>query len=257
MSKVRKDEKFHHYLAQHDVAWRFNLSRAPWWGGQFERLIGVFKSAFRKAVGNGTLSRNELSDVVLDIEIAINNRPLSYLEDDVDMPVLTPSSMLHLRPNQLPELSTYRIQEPDLRKRAKYLQRCKEVMWSRWTKEYVRSLRERHSRSGGQQTPHPSVRDVVIIQDESRNRNLWKLGIVDNLIVGRDRIVRAAKIRAGKGVMERAVQHLYPLELSVDRTPKANLDPTIPPFKPKRVAAVIANERIQEIAQEEDESSDV
>ena len=257
MSKVRKDEEFHHYLAQHDVAWRFNLSRAPWWGGQFERLIGVFKSAFRKAVGNGTLSRNELSDVVLDVEIAINNRPLSYLEDDVDMPVLTPSSMLHLRPNQLPELSTYHIQEPDLRKRAKYLQRCKEVMWSRWTKEYVRSLRERHSRSGGQQTPHPSVGDVVIIQDESRNRNLWKLGIVDNLIVGRDRIVRAAKIRAGKEVMERAVQHLYPLELSVDRTPKANLDPTIPPFKPKRVAAVIANERIQEIAQEEDESSDV
>ena len=33
MSRVRKDEKFHHYLAQHDVAWRFNLNRAPWWGG--------------------------------------------------------------------------------------------------------------------------------------------------------------------------------------------------------------------------------
>ena len=93
--------------------------------------------------------------------------------------------------------------------------------------------------------------------DKSRNRNLWKLGIMDNLIVGRDRIVRAAKIRAGKGVIERAVQHLYPLDLSVDRTPKVNLDPTIPPFKPKRVAAVIAKERIQEIAQEEDESSDV
>ena len=98
---------------------------------------------------------------MLDVEIAINNHPLSYLEDDVDMPVLTPSSMLHLRPNQLPELSTYRIQEPDPRKRAKYLQQCKEVMWSRWTKEYVRSLRERHSRSGGEQTPHPLVGDVV------------------------------------------------------------------------------------------------
>ena len=28
---------------------RFNLSRAPWWGGQFERLIGLFKRAFYKA----------------------------------------------------------------------------------------------------------------------------------------------------------------------------------------------------------------
>ena len=94
---------------------------APWWGGQFERLIGVFKSAFRKAVGNGTLSWNKLSDVMLDVEIAINNRPLSYLEEDVEMPVLTPNSMLHLQPNQLPELSAYCTQEPDVRKRAKYL----------------------------------------------------------------------------------------------------------------------------------------
>ena len=87
------------------------------------------------------------------------------------MPVLTPSSMLHLWPNQLPELSAHHIQERDLKKRAKYLLRCKEAMWCRWTKEYVQSLRERHSKSGGEQTPHPSVGDVVIIQDESRNRD--------------------------------------------------------------------------------------
>ena len=35
ISKVRKEEKFHHYLAKYDIAWRFNLSRAAWWGGQF------------------------------------------------------------------------------------------------------------------------------------------------------------------------------------------------------------------------------
>ena len=104
-------------------------------------------------------------------------------------PVLTPSSMLHLQPTQLPGLSPHHLQETDLRKRDKYLLRCKEAMWSRWSKEYVRSLRERHRRSGGEQTPHPSVGDVVIIQDESRNRHSWKLGIVDELIVGRDGII--------------------------------------------------------------------
>lgn len=131
-------------------------------------------------------------------------------------------------------------------------------MWSRWTNEYVRSLRERHStrKSGEEQTPHPSVGEVVIIQEESRDRNTWKLGIVDELIVGRDGIVRAAKLRAGKGVLERATQHLYPLELSVDRTPKARLDPAIPPFRPQRDAAASANLRIQEIAQAE-KSSDM
>ena len=249
LRKAMKDEKFHTCLSKLDIAWRFNLSRAPWWGGQFERLIGVFKSAFRKAVGNGTLSWGELSDVVLDVEIAMNGRPLSYLEEDVELPVLTPSSMLHLRPSQLPELNAYHIEEPDLRKRAKYLYRCKEAMWSRWTKEYVRSLRERHSRSGGKQTSHPSVGEVVIIQDESRNRNSWKLGIVERLIVGRDGIVRGAKLRAGKGVLERAVQQLYPLELSCDRT-DARLNPEAEPYRPRRDAAVAARHRIADAAQE-------
>ena len=121
LNNVKNDAKFHNCLAQLDLTWRFNLSRAPWWGGQFERLIGVFKSAFRKTVGNATLSWGELSDVVLDVEIAINGRPLTYLGEDVEMPVLTPSSMLHLWPNQLPELSAHHMQERDLRKRAKYL----------------------------------------------------------------------------------------------------------------------------------------
>lgn len=80
-------------------------------GGQFERLMGAFKSAFCKTVGNGTLSWEKLSDVVLDVEIAISGHPLTYQEEDVEMPVLTPSSMLHLQSNQLPELSSHHIQE--------------------------------------------------------------------------------------------------------------------------------------------------
>ena len=161
-------------------------------------------------------SWNDLSELVLDVEVTMNGRPLSDLEEDVEMPVLTPNSMLYLRPNQLLESEPHQIQEPDLRSRAKYLRRCKDAVWSRWTKEYLRGLRERRHRCGGEQTPHPSVGDVVIIKDESRNRNTWKLWIVQNLIVGRDGIVRAAKLRVGRGEYERAVQQLYPLELSVE-----------------------------------------
>ena len=86
INDVREDERLNNLLANLSIEWRFNLSRAPWWGGgggQFERLIGVFKNAFRKSIGNGTLNWTELEEVVLDIEITMNNRPLSYVEDDV------------------------------------------------------------------------------------------------------------------------------------------------------------------------------
>ena len=33
LNKVRTDEKFHAFLADRAIHWRFNLSRAPWWGG--------------------------------------------------------------------------------------------------------------------------------------------------------------------------------------------------------------------------------
>lgn len=88
---------------------------------------------------------------------------------------------------------------------------------------------------------------MAIIKDDVRNRNKWKLGIVEDLIARRDGIVRVAKLRAGKTTLERAVQHLYPLELAYDRVTAeryAPLNPEAPSFRPRRDAAVAASFRI-------------
>ena len=49
LSKVKKSKKFHNCLAKMQITWKFNLSRVPLWGWQFESLIGIFISAFRKS----------------------------------------------------------------------------------------------------------------------------------------------------------------------------------------------------------------
>ena len=46
LRKTMRDEKFSQFLAQNEIVWQFNLSRAPWWGGQFERMIGLVTNAF-------------------------------------------------------------------------------------------------------------------------------------------------------------------------------------------------------------------
>ena len=158
------------------------MSRAPWWGGQYERLIGLFKRAFYKTIGNGVVTYEELEDVVLDVDVALNNRPLSYFEDDDELPVLTPNSLLNVNPAQVPELKAHHLENQDLRKRAKFLRRCKQAMRNRWSREYVRNLRERHVNAAGKQAAVPRKGSVVIIKDESKNRNVWKLGIVTDLI---------------------------------------------------------------------------
>ena len=56
LKKVMKDEKVNGYLAKQDIEWQFNLSRTPWWGGQFETLVGLVKLAMYKVIGGGNLS---------------------------------------------------------------------------------------------------------------------------------------------------------------------------------------------------------
>ena len=254
LGKVQQEETFHAFLADNAVEWRFNLSRAPWWGGQYERLIGLFKRAFHKTIGNGTLTWEELEEVVLDVEVTLNNRPLNYLEDDVEFSVLTPSSMLNVNPYLMPEMKPHQIEEMDLRKRAKFLHKCKQAVWKRWAREYVRGLRERHRQEIGKQASHRKIGEVVIAWDEDRNRNKWKLGIVSELIEGKDNIIRGAQVRTANGKLERAIQHLYPLELSCDK-PKWKPNPSAPTYTPRsqRDAAAAAKVRLQQQAEGEEQ----
>ena len=248
LRKVMDDEKFNDILARNNIVWQFNLSRAPWWGGQFERLVGLMKQALQKSIGRGLLTWKELEELLLDVEVALNGRPLSYVEDDHQLPILTPNVMLYTQSNLIPELDLHRVEDADLRKRAKYLQRCKQVLWNRWTSEYVRALREQHNLKHGSNTTTLAEGDVVIIRGDEKDRNKWKLGIVKELIKGRDGILRAAKLRSGRGFLERAVQQLYPLKLRCD----AGNDQRQPPqpihqvgiVRPRRAAAETARQRI-------------
>ena len=54
LKNIMKEEKLQDYLAHHDIKWKFNLAKAPWWGGQFQRLIGVMKQPIYKTIGRAT-----------------------------------------------------------------------------------------------------------------------------------------------------------------------------------------------------------
>ena len=196
----------------------------------------------------------------------MNNRPLSYMEEDVQLPTLSPNSMLFLNQNYLPELKPHQ-EDTNTRKRAKFLRRTKDEMWRRWTNEYMRALRERDRlKHESKDLHHITVGDVVLIKSTERNRNHWPLGIVENLITGKDGVIRAVRLRSGRDRLERAVQQVYPLELSCDifknvdgentssneSEPISNpLNPSAPKFIPKRQAAVEAKKRIRELLNDE------
>ena len=90
IKKILTGEKLHNYLARSNIRWQFNLSRAPWWGVQIEKIIGLIKQAMFKVLGKANLYFQELKKILLDVEVTLNNRPLCYSEDDTELPELTP-----------------------------------------------------------------------------------------------------------------------------------------------------------------------
>ena len=118
-------------------------------------------------------------------------------------------------------------------------------MWARWSKEYIKSLRERQRLQGARGVRAPAVDEIVIIKSEEKNRNRWKLGKVDE-------VVRGARVQTEKGVLERTPQHFYPLELKCDQSEKRSLNVEALEFQPKcqaskdakmKIGVAIANEQ--------------
>ena len=83
--------------------------------------MGLVKQALYKSIRGANLTWSELKEVILDAEIALNNHPLSYIEEDVQLPVLTPQSMMFGQPNLLSKEDVDSVKDKDLSKRARYL----------------------------------------------------------------------------------------------------------------------------------------
>ena len=92
--KMLKQSEISQYLSINKIQWKFNVERAPWWGGIFERMVKSTKRCLRKAVGRSRLYYDEALTILTEIEGVINSRPLTYIAaDDLDEP-LTPSHFL-------------------------------------------------------------------------------------------------------------------------------------------------------------------
>ena len=120
-----------------------------WWGGFFERLVGIMKRTLSKKVGRRFLSYSELEEVLLDVETSMNNRPLLYQGEEFEQPVLTPNTLLRGKPTPILEQDLEKIGEEDVTKQMRFLQKSKEQLRKRFMKEYVHALDEKQHRSTG------------------------------------------------------------------------------------------------------------
>ncbi|XP_028514956.1 uncharacterized protein LOC110239437 [Exaiptasia diaphana] len=236
----------------------------PWWGGFYERLVGLTKRFLKKTIGKACLGFVELNTVLTEVEAVPNSRPLTYTYSDIeDGPPLTPSHFLcghrlltiptthPLDEDSDPDFLSDHSTKSDLSKRMKYYERLMGQFWQQWKKEYLSGLREfhRHNKSELQQSSIVQG-DVVLIHDDT-SRTRWKLAVVTELIPGRVGRVRSGHLRTANGkILVRHVEKLYPLEIREKPEYKANSenmeqsDNNLRP--PQRKAAKEACEKLKE-----------
>lgn len=57
---------------------------------------------------------SELEEVLLDVEINVNNRPLTYIEEDIQYPILTSNNMILGRDTKIVDENMAEHKEEDL-----------------------------------------------------------------------------------------------------------------------------------------------
>ena len=261
-------EDVQEHLSSKGIRWQFNLAKAPWWGGFFERLVKQVKSCLKKTLGRSKLSFDELTTIFAEVEAVLNSRPLTYLySDDVEEP-LTPSHLVIGRRLLTLPVGPLQIDDWDFgdhltaTKRSRYLADRIQHFRRRWQRENLVELREFHRPKGKNVTlPPVRINDVVILHDQGTSqRAFWKLARITDLIRGRDGKVRGARVLVAgkKTLIERPLQELFPLEVHASNTESTNQNSitedeprrvndgdSAAQTTPRRTAAVVAEEKIK------------
>ena len=184
------------------LPWRFIPERSPWWGGWWERLVGVVKSSLRKCLHLSMLSEDQLRSVIIELEGVINQRPLTYVSDMVNSSsALTPAHFLSMN---LPLGDPWVSSSSQLSCAYKKWSAVSNRLIDRWRHDYLASLRSwRNADSSGRL---PKRGDIVLVREGPR-RSRWPIASIQDLISN-----HAAIIRLNGHLTRRATKLLYPLE---------------------------------------------
>ena len=160
-------------------------------GGFYERLIRDLKKTPYKSLGICHLSFDNLETVIMDIEINMNNRPLTYVESESEeKQVLTPNTLI--RGTNIYLINDHESDEDELTRMQKRVAKAKNNAWKRWQREYINSLME-SKRINGKQAKAPEVGEIVLVVGEEKNRSEWKKGKVLRQGKGRDGVTRGVE----------------------------------------------------------------
>ena len=204
--------KTFHALLSHlprTVTWRFIPEAAPWWGGFWERMVGITKKCLKITLHQCHLSFEELAVTLYELAFHLNLRPLTSSDDEP----LTPAHLLFGVTSIRGVVSHYGMHIDCVDRAWRHRRRIGDNLLRRWNSEYIAALRCWTVSPRGRPARLPAVGDVVLVHGEGP-RSRWPLARVESLITGPDGESRAAIILMRGRRTRRPLTRLFQLEAS-------------------------------------------
>lgn len=197
-------------LATNGTSWHFIPPRAPNFGGLWEAAIKSTKFHLKRVVGNTTLTYEEMTTVLAQIESCLNSRPLSRIDGVSDMQaILTPGHFLVGEP--LVTLPDRNFEESNLStlRRWQLTQRMLQDFWRCWSRDYVHQLQQRYKWQN--QIPEPKEGDIVLIKEDDLPPSRWLLGKILTKHPDAHNVTRVVTLRTKNSVIKRPTSKLVVL----------------------------------------------
>lgn len=195
------------WLSTNGTNWHRIPPHAPNFGGLWEAGIKSTKFHLKRIIGTSTLTFEELTTVLTQIEACLNSRPISQVSDDSQDPLpLTPAHFLVGESLLLPPDNNYENSNLSSLKRWQYTQQMVQSFWRRWSQEYLNHFLQRYK--WNHQTPEPETGDIVLVKEDDLPPARWLYGIIVDKHPGLDKVTRVVSLRCKGTVIKRPVSKL-------------------------------------------------
>lgn len=205
-------------LANDGTTWTFIPPHAPNFGGLWEAGVRSTKTHLKRIIGDSTLTFEELSTVLTQVEACLNSRPLSHLSNCPDDPMpLTPGHFLVGEPLIILPDENYENKNITGLQRWKLTQKMVNDFWRKWSEEYLVTLQQRYK--WNTKSFEPEINDIVIVRDHNLPPAKWLLGKIVEKHPGKDKITRVVTIKTKNGLYKRSCNKLCFLPKSEGEQP--------------------------------------
>ena len=142
-------------------------------------------------MGQAKLFHDQLLTEKIEIEMALNSRPLTYISADELDELFTPSHLLVGRrlPSYPDNLTIHHGKDShkdnsQLSTRFRHLNQLLDGFWKRWRRKYFLELREVHHQHKSTGEPQLTEGDIVVLHSDDQPQTFWKLGRIEKVLEG-------------------------------------------------------------------------